>query len=389
MIHLTEVNNERERANGTNSTKTFNPLWISIKFPVCNVPFNMDAYRHCSFDCIYCYSKNRGIIDTSKINDKPNIKWMKNKLEKVFDEKNPNPNNFIDMLLKNNITIKGGVTSDCFQPREESDLYTKQIVEILNDYNRTILFNTKADTVYDVPITPKLHSFQLSVSNVYDLKEFEPNVPAIKNRIRFYDELKDNGFKVNIRIQPLIPNVSDFKIMEAFKNADYYSLGCIYLQHRNHDAVEKVLNVTGLTLQDFTTTGSMRIKPEIREHYYQKFGNYLDEIGVTWNVSDPYMHRGTDACCCGDKVVPHPLPFSNMTLIKKYGWNYTLDNVYDELGDFADCRCDSMFTSNRREGLHTVKEYYERRFDRQSSPFSPKHTLKPVKTEKTLQSKLI
>lgn len=328
------------------------------------------------------------MINTDRIDDEPNINWLRNKFQKVFDDKNPNPSNFIDVLLKNNITMKGGVASDCFQPREKQDQHTKKLVELCNEYDRTILFNTKSDNTYDVPISPKLHSFQLSVSNVHDLKEFEPNVPEIQNRIKFYDRLKDDGFKVNIRIQPLIPNVSNFEIMDCFKDADHYSLGCIYLQHRNEEAVEKVLEVTGLTLEDFTTTGSMRIKPEIREHYYRKFGEYLDEIGVTWNVSDPYMHRGTDACCCGDTVVPNPLPFSNMTLIKKYGWDYTLEDVFNELGDFADCRCDSMFTSNRREGLHTVKEYYERRFNRKSSPFSPKHTLKPVKTDGTLQSKL-
>ena len=366
----------------------FKPLWISIKFPVCNVPFNLDSYRHCSYDCIYCYSRNRGMINTDRINDTPNIQWMQNKFQKVFDDKNPNPNNFIDVLLKNNITMKGGVASDCFQPRETEDRKTKELVEICNDYNRTILFNTKSDNLYDVPVTPKLHSFQLSVSNVHNLKEFVPNVPEIQNRIKFYDELKNEGFKVNIRIQPLIPNVSDFEIIDTFKNADHFSLGCIYLQHRNSEAVDTVLDATGLTLEDFTTSGSMRIKPQIREHYYQKFGNYLDEIGVTWNVSDPYMHRGTDACCCGDTVVPHPLPFSNMTLIKKYGWDYTLKDVYNELGDFADVNCSNMFTSNRREGLSTVKEYYAKRFERKSSPFSPKHTLKPVKTESSLQTRL-
>lgn len=367
----------------------FNPLWISIKFPVCNVPFNLDSYRHCSFDCIYCYSKNRGMINTERINEKPNLQWLENKFKKVFDDKNPTPSNFIDVLLKNNITMKGGVASDCFQPREETDKHTKEVVELCNEYKRTILFNTKSDNLYDVPVTPKLHSFQLSVSNVYDLKTFEPNVPLIDNRVKFYDKLKDDGFKVNIRIQPLIPNVSDFEIMNKFKDADHYSLGCIYLQHRNEEAVKKVLEVTGLTLEDFTTSGSMRIKPQIREHYYRKFGDYLDEIGVSWNVSDPYMHRGTDACCCGDKVVPNPLPFSNMTLIKKYGFDYSLENVFDELGDFGDCRCDSMFTSNRREGLQTVKEYYAKRFNRKSSPFSPLHTLKPTETDNTLQTKLL
>ena len=133
------------------NSKFFNPLWISIKFPVCNVPFNLDSYKHCSYDCIYCYSKNRGMINTERIQDKPNITWLRHKFEKVFDDNDCNPSNFIDVLLKNNITMKGGVSSDCFQPRELTDKQTKSVVELCNEYNRTILFNTKSDNLYNLP----------------------------------------------------------------------------------------------------------------------------------------------------------------------------------------------------------------------------------------------
>lgn len=60
-------------------------------------------------------------------------------------------------------------------------------------------------------------------------------------------------------------------------------------------------------------------------------------------------------------------------MLKNYGKNYTLENVQEELGSwFCDCKANHLFTSNRQEGCRTVLEFYEKRFDRKSSPFSPK-----------------
>ena len=38
-----------------------------------------------------------------------------------------------------------------------------------------------------------------------------------------------------------------------------------------------------------------------------------------------------------------------------------------------DCECSTLFTSDRREGCKTVEEFYNKRFDRKTSPFSPKY----------------
>lgn len=366
----------------------FNPLWVSIKFPVCSVPLNLDSYKHCEYDCVYCYSKNRGMIDTSRINDKPNMIWIKNKFEKVYDKKEINPTNFIEVMLKNKITMKGGVASDCFQKREEKDKQTKQLVELCNDYKQTILFNTKTSDLYDVPVTPKLHSFQLSVSNVYDIKEIEPNVSSIDERVKFYDELKDEGFKVNIRIQPLIPNVSDFKIFDKFKDADHVSMCVLYLQQRDPISVKKVVDSCNLNKNDFKTSGIAKMHTHLRQQIYKEFGDYLDEIGVSWNVSDTNMHQGTDRCCCGDSVVPNPLPFSSMQLIQDKGRDYTMEDVLEYCGEYKDCRCDSLFTSNRREGCITIEDFYKKRWDRQISPFSAKYNIDPATLDMSKQLSL-
>lgn len=37
----------------------------------------------------------------------------------------------------------------------------------------------------------------------------------------------------------------------------------------------------------------------------------------------------------------------------------------------TDCKCNQLFTSNRQEGCVSVQDFYDKRFYRKSSPFSP------------------
>lgn len=82
------------------------------------------------------------------------------------------------------------------------------MIDICNKYNISILFSTKSDTTYGANLNPDLHTFQLSVTNVDSNKLLEPAVPDIEKRYEFYRQLKDNGFKVGVRIQPFVPNVT-------------------------------------------------------------------------------------------------------------------------------------------------------------------------------------
>lgn len=64
--------------------------------------------------------------------------------------------------------------------------------------------------------------------------------------------------------------------------------------------------------------------------------------------------------------------FNNTYLINKLGINYSIGSVVENLGDYSKCKCSQLFTSNRTEGCKTVLDFYKKRFDRKSSPFSPK-----------------
>lgn len=86
------------------------------------------------------------------------------------------------------------------------------------------------------------------------------------------------------------------------------------------------------------------------------------------------MHYiGTNKCCCGDRLVNKSTTFNNTAMIKRYGNEYAKEQLDEEIFDCGvrDCKCNQLFTSNRQEGCISVQDFYDKRFYRKSSPFSP------------------
>ena len=358
-----------------NSFSKFNPLNVSSKFAICGLPIRVDTYKTCSFGCKYCFSNCRKIMEFEKHLSIGNIKSVERKLHKIFDLNEIDPNNFLNVLISQGYTWHCGGMSDPFQPVEGKLGITKKLLDVTNKYGVHIVFSTKADTTYDCDIRPDLHSFQLSVTNVENNKDLEPNVPDIKNRKSFFDNLKSRGFKVGIRIQPFVPGVSNIDIIDMFPNADQFTIEGLKLVPQNKEHKEYLLNLLNLNHEDFTQMGLLNLKPEIRKKLYEPFINELEKRGLSYSIADNDMHQcGNNYCCCGDNLINKSTTFNNTAMIKKYGIDYTKEQLDEELKNscIENCKCNQLFTSNRQEGCTTVQDFYDKRFDRKSSPFSPK-----------------
>ena len=354
--------------------KKFNALNVSSKFAICGLPIRVDSYKTCSFGCKYCFAENREIMKYKKQIQIGNVAQVERKLKKIFDKKEVDKNNLLEILIEQGITWHWGGMSDPFQPCERKLGITKRLVDVTNRYGIHALFSTKSNTVHNVDVRPDLHTFQLSVSNVDDLKEIEPNVPSIESRYKFYRELKDNGFKVGIRIQPFIPNISTLEIVEMFHDADQFTLEGIKIVPQNKECKEFILNNLGLNKEDFTQMGLLNLKPQIRLNMYKPFIDYFDKYNIPFSIADNDLHQiGTNKCCCGDRLVKKSTDFNNTAMIKKYGVDYEKEQLDEELFNSGcrDCKCNHLFTSNRQEGCTSVQDFYDKRFYRKSSPFSP------------------
>ena len=362
-------------------------LNVSSKFAICGVPIRVDSYRFCEFGCKYCFSNNREIMKFKKEIQKGDIKQLERYLEKIFIKKQINKNNFLDVLVSEGYTWHCGGMSDPFQPCEKEYQITKKLIELSNKYKIKILFSTKSDTVYDCKINKELHSFQLSISNVYNNKELEPNVPNIESRYKFFKELKSKGFKVGIRIQPFIPNISTLKIVEMFKEADHFILEGIKIVPQNKEQKELLLKMCKLEKENFVQMGLLNLKPIIRLDMYKPFIEYFEKNNISYSIADNDLRfLGNNYCCCGDYISGKTTTFNSTYMIKTYGEDYAKEQLDYELFESGvrDCKCNYLFTSNRQENCISVQDFYDKRFYRKTSPFSPKYQYKDLNTQTTI-----
>lgn len=298
--------------------RTFQALNVSSKFAICGMPIRVDTYKTCSFACSYCFSNCRKVMEFEKTLKVASIDGLSRKLDKVLGKGEVDESSLLEVLLSRGITWHCGGMSDPFQPIEGKLHITKQMIDVANRYGIHILFSTKGDSVYGADIRPDLHTFQLSVTNVDDRRDIEPNVPSIESRLRFFRELKSKGFKVGIRIQPFIPNVTDIRILEMFKDADHVTIEGLKLVPQNKEHKDYLLRLTGLKESDFTQMGLLCLKPSIRLKMYEPFINWLESHGVPYSIADNDLRFiGTSKCCCGDALVPTPSGMSTTELMRE------------------------------------------------------------------------
>lgn len=354
--------------------KKFNCLNVSSKFAICGLPIRVDTYKTCSFNCAYCFSNNRKIMEFDKNIHVANLKQLSKKLDTVYNKNKINDESYLDCLLRDNITWHCGGMSDPFQPIENKLHITSDMLKITNKYDISILFSTKTDDVYDWDnLNPEIHSFQLSITNLNNRTDLEPNVANISNRLAFYDELKARGFRVGIRIQPFIPNVSDSCIVDLFKDADYFSIEGLKIVPQNREHKEYLLDTLNLDKDMFTQMGLLNLKPNIRLELYKDVIGKLNKYNIPYSIADNDLHYMTSSkCCCGENLINKSTDYNNTAMFFNND-DYTLDDVKQKIGNHSNCKCNHLFTSNRQEGCVTVLDFFNKRFDRKSSPFSKQY----------------
>lgn len=353
---------------------TFEGLNVSSKFAICGLPLRVDSYKTCSFGCRYCFANGRKIMEFEKNLMVANIGSIERRLKRIFKDNDYDTHNFLDSLIANGITWHCGGMSDPFQPINEKLKVTNRIIDITNEYNIEILFSTKSNTIHGANIKPNLHTFQLSVSNVHNRRDIEPNVPDIESRYRLFATLKERGFKVGIRIQPFIPNVSDLAIVEKFKDADHFTIEGLKVIPQDGEQKDYCFGELKMKKSLFTQMGLLNMLPEMRYELYKPFVEYFNANGISYSISDNDMRwLGNNICCCGDKLANHPTGFDVTAMImNRKNRHWTLGNVLQKVGCYRQCKAKDLFTSNRTGGAITVEDFYRQRFKQQSSPFSPK-----------------
>ena len=176
----------------------------------CHYPTRIDTYGcGCQHDCKYCYAKSLLSFRQLWHPDSPSVAGVQY------------IRNFIRHLHKGDIVRLGGMT-DCFMPLEKTRRVTYQTIQKLNRAGIGYLIVTKSAMVADdeyIRIMDKdLAHIQITVTSTDDklAGTYEKASPP-SERIRAIEKLQREGFDVQLRLSPFIPDFIDFDILNKVK----------------------------------------------------------------------------------------------------------------------------------------------------------------------------
>lgn len=204
-----------------------NPLLPSSQFVMCGNCFRADMYHSCSFGCDYCFANARGgyfTRDFQVANVDLIRKWFKSAIE------DGDCSNIKKECLNHRVPIHLGGLTDPFQPCEKEYRASYRFLEISKYYNYPVNISTKVAGLEDMYwhiLDPKIHTFSISLIGMDDdyIRTWEKNTPLADERLRFIRELKERGFWVSIRIQPVIDMNQVIRLIEASRDTvDYYTV---------------------------------------------------------------------------------------------------------------------------------------------------------------------
>lgn len=181
-----------------------------------DVPFDtsINPYRGCEHGCIYCFARpshaywdlSPGLDFETRLFAKPNAPAL---LRAAFERKQYQPS-----------VIALGVNTDAYQPIEKEWRLTRQLLEILLEYQHPVSLITKSSLILrdldllKVLAEKQLCSVRISLTSLDNrLKAtLEPRAAGPAARLRVIRALRDAGVPVGILIAPVIPFLNDQEI---------------------------------------------------------------------------------------------------------------------------------------------------------------------------------
>lgn len=174
-----------------------------------NVVYTINPYNGCYHQCIYCYStqskmwtarsKKWGLENTSKAKAKKDIiERFKTDMEYLSNQNLPTSEKVIQI----------GNMADCYQPLEKDLKITRELLEILTNYQEwEVHVITKSDLILrDIDLLKKIPKAiaEITITTLTHDKVFEPNAPPTTRRFEIIKELSKNNIYVKVVLMPIL-----------------------------------------------------------------------------------------------------------------------------------------------------------------------------------------
>lgn len=261
----------------------------------CHYPTRLDTYGcGCQHNCSYCYA--RSLLDFRKMWNPayPSVANI-NRIRHTIRTK----------LKPGEIVRLGGMT-DCFQPLEKENRITLQTIKALNEMGVGYLIVTKSDLVaepeYLEAIDRNLAHIQVSITSTDPKisRRMEPGAPVPARRIAAAEKLQGEGFDVQVRLSPFIPEFIDLDVINSIK-CDKVLVEFLRVNSWIHKWLD---NMGGVDLSKHTLShaGYRHLQLEdklelIRGIKGFKEMSVCEDVPEHWEWWTAYTNANPDDCC--------------------------------------------------------------------------------------------
>lgn len=343
--------------------KTYsNPLLPTSQFVMCGNCFRADMYHSCGFGCEYCFANNRGgkfERDFQVANVDLIRKWFKQAIE------DGDTSNIKKECLNHRVPIHLGGLTDPFQEFEKKYRATYRFLEITKYYNYPVNISTKTSHLEDMYweiLDPKIHTFSISLMGYSDeyIRTWETKTPLAKERIAFVKELKERGFWVSIRIQPIVNMDEVLKLIKETENyVDFYTVEHLKLPVDNAQVCkELLLKMRGIKTQLVAKGREYEFDSNTKRKNIETIKNATK---VKIGCGDNDLHALSDSLnCCGIDTMPKA--FSNWL---KYNSMY-IKMTGDRSQWSPSANCNECWNGDCViKGFTTMKQYVDKAYIQQ------------------------
>ena len=202
-----------------------------------DVPFeqSINAYRGCEHGCIYCFARpthaylglSPGLDFETKLTAKTNAPEL---LRQQLQAKN---------YQCKPITL--GANTDPYQPIERQHQLTRQLLQLLNEFNHPCSITTKSSLIErDIDLIAEMAgkglvnvNLSFTTLNSELSRKLEPRATAPQRRLKTISTLSDANIPVAVLLAPVIPVLTDPEmesILSAVKQAGALAANYILLR---------------------------------------------------------------------------------------------------------------------------------------------------------------
>ena len=235
---------------------------ITTKDKLFNGNYTLDPYQNCGFGCRYCDSTYDETI------------YIKTNAAQLLKKE-------LETTEKGTIIV--GSVVDPYQKAEESYNITRNLLEIIEQYDFPCHILTKSNLVLrDIDLLSKMSDCKVTISittlnqSVSDL--FERDVPSPMERLKTIEKLSEIGINAGLAVIPILPFIAEEELENIVKSAK---------KHKAHYILHKHLELKGDQKGIF-----MKI---LEESYPNLVKKYEELYKVSYKPDDAYVSKINDA----------------------------------------------------------------------------------------------